>query len=101
MIDDNEKPPTFWRALCEPEIWILIVTATGAWAGGAWWVFMGLCLIGLSISALPKYWKLWPKAREVGAEWVWFETVGLSLLNNLGAAAAAFMLGIGVRWLFG
>ena len=36
MIDDNEKSPTFWRALREPEIWILIVTATGAWEGGAW-----------------------------------------------------------------
>ena len=69
-------------------------------AGGAWWVFIALCVAGLSISALPKYMALWPRAQHVGAEREWWKTVGLSLLNSSGTASAAFVLGKLVSWLW-
>jgi hypothetical protein len=40
----------------------------------------------LSISSLPKYIALWPRAHEVGAEAEWWKTVLLSVLNNLHAS---------------
>ena len=101
MIDDDERQLTFWRALRSPEFWVLIVTAVAGAAGGSWWVFIPLGVAGLSISSLPKYIKMWPRARDVGAEWKWWETVALSALNSAGAASGAFMVGIVTRWLFG
>ena len=101
MADDEEQPPTFWRAIKMPEFRMLLVTSGAGAAGGAWWVFIPLCVAGLSISSLPKYISLWPRAREVGADWKWWETVGLSTFNSVGAASGAYMVGIASRWLFG
>ena len=98
--EDGARPLTFWRAIKMPEFWMLLVTSGAGAAGGAWWMFIPLCVAGLSISSLPKYISLWPRARDAGAERAWWETVGLSIFNNAGAASAAFMLGIGSRWLF-
>ena len=55
MIEDG-TPLTFRRALRASEFWLLLVTSAGGAFGGAWWVFVPLCVVGLSISALPKYW---------------------------------------------
>jgi hypothetical protein len=65
-----------------------------------WIVVVPLAVAGLSISSLPKYIALWPRADQVGAEAEWWKTVLLSLLNNLAAACAAFLLGNLSRWLW-
>jgi hypothetical protein len=64
------------------------------------WIVIPLTLAGLSISSLPKYIELWPRAERVGAEAEWWKTVGLSFFNSLAAAVAAFVLGNLVRWLW-
>ena len=69
LIDDDEKPLTFGRALRTPEFWLLLVTATGSMAGVRWRVIVPLTVAGLSISSLSKYIELWPRARDVGAAW--------------------------------
>ena|ERR1700733_4471216 len=100
-MDDDVKRLTLWRALRAAEFWALIVTAVAGMAGGAWWVFIPLCVLALAISSLPKYWQLWPRAVNAGAERVWFGTVALSLLNSSGTACAAFVLGAFTAWLWG
>ena len=97
---DDEQQPTFGRALRAPEFWLLVAAALSALAGVAWWVVVPLVMAGLSVSSLPKYIELWPRARGVGAEREWWKTVVLSLFNTLGAACAAFGLGVVVRWLW-
>ena len=56
-------------------------------------------IAGLSIVSLPKYLELWPRAQNVGAEGMWWKTVGLSVLNGAGAASAGFVFGAVVRLL--
>ena len=63
-------------------------------------MFIPLCVAGLSISALPKYLELWPRAEMVGAEGEWWKTVSLSLFNSTVAACAAFVLGQVARLVF-
>lgn len=70
-------------------------------AGLSAWIAVPLMTAGLSISSLPKYIALWPKARRVGAEGAWWQTVALSLLNNAGASAAGVVLGVLLRWIVG
>lgn len=89
---------TFRRALRAPEFWLLVAATLAAAGGVKWWVVVPLTLAGLSIASLPKYAALWPRAREAGAEREWLITVSLSMVNNLGASCAAFLLGIGIRW---
>ena len=101
MLGDDKLPPTFWHAVRSPEFSLLVVTAIAGAARGSWWVFVSLCVAGLSISSLPKYIRMWPRARDAGAEAAWWQTVGLSTFNNVGAATAAYFLGIATRWLFG
>ncbi len=95
----DDEPLTLRRALCAPEFWLLIAAAMSAMGGVAWWVVVPLTMAGMSMSSLPKYIELWPRARGVGAQWEWWKTVGLSTLNTLTAACVAFGLGLGVRWL--
>jgi hypothetical protein len=64
------------------------------------WVVVPLLVAGLSISSLPKYIALWPRAQRAGAERVWWQTVMLSVLNNVAAAGGAFLLGIVTRWVW-
>ena len=59
-----------------------------------------LAVTGLSISSLPKYVALWPKARAVGAEGIWWETVALSILNNLATASGAHLVGVITHWIW-
>ena len=96
---DDERPPTFRRALRDPAFWLLLVTVVAGVAGMAWWIALPLAVAGLSISSLPKYISLWPRARDVGAEGEWWKTVWLSTLNSAGASTAAFVLGRVVHWL--
>ena len=97
---DEGKPLTFFRALRAPEFWLLLGTAAAGVASGAAWVFIPLCVAGLSISALPKYIELWPRAEKIGAAGEWWKTVALSLFNSTAAASAAFVLGQVARLVF-
>jgi hypothetical protein len=99
MLDKGE-PLTLWRALRAPEFWLLAVTGCAGAAGLAWWVVLPLAVAGLSMSSLPKYVALWPRARAAGAAGEWWKTVGLSMLNNAGAAAGCFVLGVVARWVW-
>ena len=89
-----------WRFLREPELWLLLVAAIASSFGRAVWIVVPLTLVGLSISSLPKYIELWPRARDVGAETEWWKTVLLSMLNNLAAACAPYAFGNLSRWLW-
>jgi ABC-type sulfate transport system permease component len=91
------KARRFWR---EPEFWLLVVAALASTLGLAVWIVVPLTAAGLSISSLPKYIELWPRARAVGAETEWWKTVLLSMLNSLAAACAAFLFGTFSRWLW-
>ena len=89
---------TFWRALRSPEFWLLLVAGISATFGLSAWIVMPATVVGLSISSLPKYFSLWSRASAAGVEREWWITVALSLLNNLGAAAAAFVFGVLAKW---
>ena len=89
MSKEANKAKSFWR---EPEFWLLLVAALASVFGVAWWVVLPLTVAGLSISSLPKYIELWPRAKAAGAEAEWWKTVLLSTLNNLAAACGAFVL---------
>ena len=52
-----------------------------------------LTVAGLSLSSLPNYIELWPRARGVGAAWAWWATVGLSALNSLATAIGCVLVG--------
>src|SRR5579862_2418456 len=91
----------FGRAFGNVEFWLLLATAFAGAFGVGWWVGVPLCMAGLSISSLPKYMRLWPKAREVGGESTWWGTVGLSLLVSLAASVATYGAGAAARLLFG
>jgi hypothetical protein len=97
---DDDKPLTLWRALRSAEFWLLLVGCIAAMARLSVWVVVPLLVAGLSISSLPKYIALWPRARAVGAERVWWQTVALSVFNNVGASCAAFVFGVAARWLW-
>ena len=97
MSEDANRAKSFWS---KPEFWLLLVAALASVLGVAWWVALPLTVAGLSISSLPKYVELWPRARAVGAEAEWWKTVLLSILNNLAAGCAAFVLGKLIRWLW-
>ncbi len=97
----SEEPGTTWRFWREPEFWLLLlVAALASTFGLTVWIVVPLTVAGLSISSLPKYVALWPRARDVGAEAEWLKTVLLSMLNNLAAACAAFLFGNVSRWLW-
>jgi hypothetical protein len=83
-----------------PEFWLLLVAALSATLGLPWWIVVPLATAGLSISSLPKYVELWPRARAVGAEWEWWKTVALSMFNNIATSCGAFVVGILSRWLW-
>jgi hypothetical protein len=100
-MEDDGRPVSFRRALGQAEFWLLFVTAVGGAMGLQWWVGVPLCVAGLSLSSLPKYIGLWPRAREAGAELMWWKTVGLSTFNALAASVAAFVLGIVVHRIVG
>ena len=94
--EDEDKRQSFWRA---PEFWLLLAASGVSTLGVTGWIVIPLALVGLSISSLPKYIELRPRAERVGAQAEWWKTVGLSVLNNLAAAVGAFVLGNLVRWL--
>jgi len=95
--EDEDKRQSFWRA---PEFWLLLAASGVSTLGVTGWIVIPLTLAGLSISSLPKYIELWPRAERVGAQAEWWKTVGLSFFNSLAAAVAAFVLGNLVRWLW-
>jgi hypothetical protein len=94
---DANKVRSFWR---QPEFWPLLVAAFASMFGLTGWIVVPLTLAGLSISSLPKYIELRPRAQSAGAEREWWKTVLLSILNSLAAACAAFLLGNLSRWLW-
>ena len=98
--DDDAKPMTFGRALRSAEFWLLLVAAACSMSGLRWWVVVPLTVAGLSVSSLPKYIELWPRARDVGAAGAWWLTVGLSMLNSLAAAVGCVLLGHVTRWIW-
>ena len=98
MNDDDDQPLTLRRALRMPEFWLLLVAGIAAASGVSAWIVMPATVVGLSISSLPKYFALWSRAVAAGVERAWWMTVALSMLNNLGAAAAAFVLGVVAKW---
>jgi hypothetical protein len=100
-VEEDGKPLTVWRALRAAEFWLLLVAAMAAVFQVPWWVTVPLVMGGLSISSLPKYIELWPRARAVGAELEWWKTVGLSGCNNLAAACGAHVLGVFIGWFWG
>jgi hypothetical protein len=97
---DDDTPLTLRRALVSPEYWLLIVAAIASTAGLSPWIVIPLSVAGLSISSLPKYIALWPRARAVGADRMWWSTLALSMFNNLATSCAAFVFGIAMRWLW-
>jgi hypothetical protein len=99
LLGDDDRRLTFLGALRSSEYWLLLVGCISAVAGIGVWVVVPLLVAGLSISALPKYLALWPKARRVGAEREWWQTVILSIFNCLAASYGAFMLGTVARWI--
>jgi hypothetical protein len=101
VVEEDRKPLTVWRALRAAEFWLLLVAAIAAVFRVPWWVTVPLVMGGLSISSLPKYVELWPRARAVGAELEWWKTVGLSSFNNLAAACGAHVLGVFIGWFWG
>ena len=100
LSDEREEAMTIRRALRQPEFWLLVVAAIATTAGLSAWFVMPTTVAGLSISSLPKYIALWPRAAAVGAHRAWWTTVLLSMLNNLGAAAGVVMVGTLSRWLW-
>jgi hypothetical protein len=100
-VEDDDKPVTLWRALRAPEFWLLLVAAIAAVFRVPWCVTVPLVMLGLSISSLPKYIELWPRARAVGADVAWWKTVALSGLNNFAAACGAHVLGVLTGWFWG
>jgi hypothetical protein len=100
LSDEREEPMTFRRALRQPDFWLLLVAAVAATAGLSAWIVMPMTVAGLSISSLPKYVALWPRAAKAGAARAWWTTVLLSMLNNLGAAAGVVLVGALSRWLW-
>jgi hypothetical protein len=98
---EDEKRFSLWGALRSPELWLLLVVSVAALGGVSAWVTVPLGVSGLTISSLPKYVELWPRARREGAVRVWWMTVGLSALNSFAAAGGAHVLGIVGGWLWG
>ena len=98
--NEAEQPPTVRRARREPEFWLLLVTVLACVASLRWWIALPLAVAGLSISSLPKYVALWPRARDVGAEAEWWKTIGLSTLNCLGASTGAHVTGRVIGWVW-
>lgn len=96
----DDEPMKFTRALVAPEYWLLVVVGIGGAAGLSAWIVIPLAVTGLCISSMPKYIALWRRARAVGGGHVWWETVALSMLNNVGAVCAAYLLGVAMRWLW-
>lgn len=88
----------FWRGLRDPIFWLLLVTAVAGMLRLSWLVVLPMVLAGLSIASLPKYISLWPRAREVGAERVWWMTVAQSTFSSLAAASAAYLSGVVIAW---
>lgn len=64
MSGEANKTWRFWR---EPEFWLLLVATLGATFGLSVWIVVTLTVAGLSISSLPKYIALWPRAHQVVA----------------------------------
>jgi hypothetical protein len=73
-VGEDGKPLTVWRALRAAEFWLLLVAAMAAVFRVPWWVTVPLVMVGLSISSMPKYLELWPRARAVGAELEWWRS---------------------------
>jgi hypothetical protein len=91
---DRDTSMTFWRAVLSVEFWALIATGLAGAGGSKWWLAVPICTVALFLCGLEKYVAMWARVREAGAERVFFETLGLSLLNAGGAAAAVFVFGI-------
>lgn len=91
---------TVKRAVVSAEFYLLLVGCIAGAVGVSAWLVVPLLVVGLSISALPKYIALWPRAQRVGAEGAWWRTVALSVVNNLAASCGAFLVGVLARWLW-
>ena len=91
----------FGGTLLSLGFWALLVTAWAGYTGRPAWVAVPLCVAVLSVESLQIYSNLWSRAKNVGAEDVWWQTVALSTFNSVGAGSAAFILGIAVYWVFG
>lgn len=101
VIGDDDRPLTVRRALREPEFWLLLVAGVCGGFGVSGWVVVPACMAGLLISSLPKYGKLYPRARAVGAEVAFWATVTASVAIAGIAAGAAFGVGQLIWWLWG
>lgn len=77
----------------QPEFWLLMVTMVAGMARLDPLLSIGLSILGLSISALPKYVDHLARCRALGLMPQWLGIVALSLLNSAGTAAACYGLG--------
>lgn len=93
MPADEERPLTFWRAFRRAEFWLLLATAACGAYGVSGWIVVPLTTAGLSISSLPKYVRMWPRAQRVGAQAVWWRVVGLSTGLGVLTAYASMLVG--------
>ena len=89
-----------WQAVWGLEVWALLATAWGGYAGSPGWLIVPLCTAVLAVSLLPTVLALRPRARAAGCERQWRQTVALALLHATGVSGAAFLAGLAVRWLW-
>jgi len=95
------KPMTFLRALFRLEFWGLLVTAYAGMVGSPILLSIVLCTGILFVSGLYKYVLLWPRMKRIGAQGLFWETLGFSLFNATGAASAAYLFGVFDGWVWG
>jgi len=62
--EEQDTLRRWWRA---PEYWLLVAAMFVSMLGVAWWIVVPLTVAGLSVSSLPKYIGLWPRAESAGA----------------------------------
>lgn len=97
----KEVGGTMRSTLKQPEFWLLLVGMTGAMLGVSFWVVVPLMAAGLSISSLPKYVALWPRARAAGGQGMWWRTVALSTGNTVVTSLLSAWLGRFIAWGWG
>ena len=90
----------FLRDITSKEFLLILAATVCAMFGVVWWVAVPLTVAGLSLSSFPKYVEQLPRAREAGAEWAVWQCLALSGFNNVVCGVAAFVLGVGIRWLW-
>ena len=72
----------------------MVLTAVAGMAGLPVFVAIGLCTLGLCISALPKYIHRLPEMTTWPNRKAWLTVVVLSCFNSTAAAGASYLVGV-------